>query len=55
MTGLPEPAPRKRGWFVVFAWVALVLLGFFTLWVTIVAVRLPEIRKAQMEKSGWGR
>ena len=46
----PEPKPRKRGWFVVLAWITLIGLALFTSWITIIALRLP----AMLEDQGLG-
>jgi hypothetical protein len=47
MSESPDPVPGKsRRWFVILAWITLVLFGLFVCGITLLAVRIPEIRKA---------
>ncbi|HXG61019.1 MAG TPA: hypothetical protein VNO22_06585 [Planctomycetota bacterium] len=43
----PAPAPRDRRWFVVLAWVTLVLFALFVLGICLSVALAPEIRKAR--------
>ena len=42
----PEPS-RRRGWFVVLAWVTLVGFGVFVAAVTVLSFALPAIARAR--------
>jgi hypothetical protein len=42
-----EPKPKSRGWFVVLAWITLVLFGIFVAGITIVTATIPQIKKAR--------
>jgi hypothetical protein len=39
------PKPRRRGWFVVLAWITLVGFVVFTGGITILSMRIPELRR----------
>lgn len=41
------PRPRNRRWFVVLAWVTLVLFALFVLGISLSVAFIPEIRKAR--------
>ncbi len=41
------PKPKSRTWFVVLAWITLVLFGIFVAGITAVTASIPQIRKAQ--------
>jgi len=44
----PEaPKPRSRTWFVVLAWITLVLFGIFVAGITAVTAAIPQIKKAR--------
>jgi hypothetical protein len=43
----PAPEPRDRRWFVVLAWVTLVLFALFVLGICLSVALAPEIRKAR--------
>lgn len=39
------PKPKSRAWFVVLAWITLVLFGVFVAGITAVTAAIPQIRK----------
>ena len=39
--------PRNRRWFVVLAWVTLVLFAAFVAWIAIGVASIPRLRKAR--------
>jgi len=41
------PKPKSRAWFVVLAWITLVLFGIFVAGITAVTAAIPQIRKGQ--------
>ena len=44
----PPPAaskPKSRTWFVVLAWITLVIFGMFVAGITIVTASIPQIKK----------
>ena len=44
----PPPAaskPKSRTWFVVLAWITLVIFGIFVAGITIVTASIPQIKK----------
>lgn len=43
----PPSEPRKRGWFVVLAWITLVGFGIFVAAVTVLSIVLPAIARAR--------
>ena len=48
--GAPEDElqkPKDRRWFIVLAWVTLILFGIFVAGITLSAVFIPELREAQ--------
>jgi hypothetical protein len=42
---VPPPKPRRRGWFVVLAWITLAGFVVFTGGITILSMRIPELRR----------
>ena len=38
-----EQAPN-RTWFVVFAWITLIIFGAFVAWITILAIMIPDLQ-----------
>jgi hypothetical protein len=40
------PKPKDRRWFVVLAWITLVLFGVFVTGITIVTAAIPAIKRA---------
>lgn len=47
MNDAPPSDPRDRRWFVVLAWVTLVLFALFVLGICLSVALIPEIRKAR--------
>lgn len=48
----PLPPPEKsRTWFVVLAWITLILFGMFVAWITILSATLPRLKQANQERS----
>jgi hypothetical protein len=43
----PAPKPKSRTWFVVLAWITLVIFGIFVAGITIVTASIPQIKKAR--------
>ena len=43
----PPDEPRKRGWFVVLAWITLVGFGIFVAAITVISFALPAILRAR--------
>lgn len=41
------PPPRNRRWFVILAWVTLVLFALFVLGISLSVAFIPELRKAR--------
>ena len=39
--------PKNRTWFVVLAWITMILFGAFVAWITILAVMIPELREGR--------
>ena len=44
-SGGPPPPEKSRKWFVVLAWVTLILFGIFVAGITVLSVRIPELKK----------
>ena len=42
----PAELPKNRRWFVVLAWVTLVLFTLFTGAITVFAIMIPQLREA---------
>ena len=43
----PAPRPKSRTWFVVLAWITLILFGIFVAGITAVTASIPQIKKAR--------
>jgi len=43
--GAPPEAPRNRRWFVILAIVTLVGFAIFVVAITVLAIRIPELKK----------
>jgi hypothetical protein len=41
----PSPKPKDRRWFVVLAWITLVVFGMFVTGITIVTAAIPAIKR----------
>ena len=44
---MTESAGKSRRWFVVLAWITLILFGIFVAGITTIAVLLPKMKKKQ--------
>lgn len=48
MSDAPEK-PKSRTWFVILAWITMVLFTAFVAWITILSMRIPQLRDAARE------
>jgi hypothetical protein len=46
-TPAPPPKPKDRTWFVILAWLTLILFGLFVAGITVVTATIPQIKKAR--------
>ena len=47
MSDTPEPAARNRRWFVILAIVTLIGFSIFVGAITVLALRIPELKKSR--------
>ena len=43
-TSVPQERAPNRTWFVVLAWITMIVFGAFVAWITVLAVMIPGLR-----------